>query len=626
MRVRSDDYAEVTAETADGQEVRAMVFSDPSGSNALNLMSAMGALGERAQKAAVGSAQLAAYDTLDGLYEQYKVFPPPVLPVYYTELYRRSVSQRACIDARVSAVAQQGWRIRPRSEANPFMQHEGSSKPQDQTKMDWDLHDRIMEVFEGGQPDYSFSDMVAEVWQDFCTTGNGYVEVIRDSSGKLVRFAAARSVTMRISKPVDGVDGFVQVRGTRQQWFARYGSGVKSVVLKRRDQPSLKAGTVDLLDRDPLFVPKTFYRAGECPSSLKFATSDLSDLIAKADENAEVAMNVNEMFHFACISPKDTPYGEPPILAAITDYLIAQNVATFLLSYFDNATIPRCVFWVKGDGRLNEKVLTTIENWIGSQNKIDALNQMLVVEVPSDTEIQIDRLSSEQLKDDSGLMAPRLASQKQIYIANRTPGSIVFALDGLNRAVSEEADRKYIEFVVRPDQRMIEQKFNAIIKHEFGSDDWVLDLMVPDLTIMAERRAMWQMLLTRGTLSINEVRQELRLAPIEGGDVPFLLVPGQGLVPIPALSEPNRTQAILDQGRDAMSTGNVKTPPRGDGDSEDTGKVLVLDSDVSRSLPVTVQVELALALEEMGLLSDDLKKALPLAYPTSEDPVSESVV
>lgn len=620
MRYISDEYAEFDAKTADGDQLRAIVFADPDGSSAVQLMKAMGVFGARMQKAAEYSSQIPIYDNMTGHYTEYGVVEPPVHPVYYAELYRRGGAHRACVDARVAAVTQQGWRIRPRSEVNPYSQPDGGTKPIDPEDLDMDVHDAIVELFDGGQPDYSFSDLLAAVWQDYCVTGNGYVELIRDSSGKLVRFAHAKSVTMRISKPIDGVEGFVQVRGNHRQWFVKYGYDAKSIVMRRKDRGALTHKSKELLDLPPLLVPERFYKAGECPSDLPFVSSDVDDAIAKAKKSDRVAMRVNEMIHFSCPSPKDTPYGEPPILSAIEDYLIAQNVAMFILSYFDNATVPRCAFFVKGDGRLNQNVINVIEKWISSQNKLDALNQIMVLEVPSDTEIQIERLSSEQLKEDSGLLQPRTYSNKRIYIANRTPASIVFDMEGLNRAVSEEADRKFIQFVVRPDQRIIEQKFNAIIKREFGTDEWVLDLNVPDLTIMQERRELWNTLLTKGVLSINEVRRELRLPPIVGGEVPILLVPGQGNVPVSALADPEATQEVLDRGREAMATGNVKTPPR----NTPAAKVAVLPSDVSRDLPSHVQLELASFIEQLGVSGEDLRKAFPMAYPGGEDNVNES--
>lgn len=619
--VDGDDVAEIESTSKDGHQMQAVVFSNPGVEGSTKWLAAIGRLGyAEMAKATTGSKQVSESDPMAGDYDLYAVIEPPVVPAYYAELYRRDPTHHACVDGRVAAVAQQGWRIRPRRELWPSVDVGG----EDPDEVDEDKRVEIIKVFDAGLPNYSFTDMLGAMYQDQCVTGNGWIEIIRDNDkdDTISRMEHAKSVTMRIARDLPG---FVQIRGRNKVWFARYGTDGKALLLERKKQEAIKHEGMAMISQNSVFVPKAV-KFETTINGLDLAPADLMSQLAVAKtDGEEIAVSVNEMLHFKTASPKDTEYGEPGILSAIEDYLIAQNVRMFLLSYFDNATIPRCAFFVKGEGRLNESVLKTLDSWFQTQNKLDVLNQTLVVDIPADTEIQIERLSSEHLGTDGSLIRPREVSDRQIYKADRTPPSIVFDLEGLNRAVSGEADLKFVQFVVRPEQRMLEQRFNALIEREFDTRDLVLDLLVPDLTMMAERRQLWQMLSIRGIMSINEIRKELQLPPIDGGDVPILLIPGQGYIPISAFDDPDAVKAMLERGREDMESGNIKTPPQGGGgEGTAAGKAIVIPSEATQALSPEAQAEMSHILEQLSVANvDDLQHAFPEAYPDSSRVVED---
>lgn len=591
-----------TFDTADGSKIKAAVISFPrESSETLRLLAGL----DRLSKA--DSQQLAPTDGLKAYYDAYAVEPPLVLPYQYAELYRRDDTMRACVDARVEAVARQGWRIRPRAEVWP------SARQQDmgaEVDLDYDLQEKIAAMFEGGLPDYDFSEMLGDCWQDRLCTGNGYVELIRDTKGTLVKLARVPSVTMRIAQYLPG---FVQQRGSNKQWFRRYGHEFKAIRLERKDQAALttKSGQ-ELITPQPLFLPREFVQKAEG----EIVSNDFNHWLSKAKKNGdEIFTTVPEVMWFKITSPKDTSYGEPPILSAIESYLGGQNARLFMQSYFDNATVPRMAIFVKGDGSLNSAVLQNIEQWMKGQTKLDALNQTLVCEVGSDSEVQIERLSSEQLKDDGGFIRYKEACSQAIRRAYRTPPSVTFDIENLNNAVSSEADRKFLEFVVRPEQRLIEARFNNLIEREFGSREWVLDLSVPDLTMMAEKRALWDMLLQRGSISVNEVRRELGMPPIAGGNIPILFIPGQGYVPLNAFADPDAVDEMLDESRQQMETSNLQTPA----DEDLQGKVIAINLEAGRELPPDVQKVFAHVTEQLKAGTPEARAtAFPEAFPSDE--------
>ena len=577
--------AELEVINAKGQTVKAHVFADPNGSLANKFMFAMGRLTGKAGE----SNQLDRFDRGGLLAQKLAVVRPPVLPEMYAELYRKDPTNRACIDAKVRSVAMQGWQIRPRNQVSPAFDGGGAGEPVT-GDLDYAVRDAIIEVFENSMPEFSFTTMMAAVWTDVEAEGDGYVEILRKNNGKIHAFLPTKAVTMRIARHVPG---YVQIRGQHKRWFAQYGYDYDAIVLERENR---KAATSDdgrfTIEADPVFLPKNFTKA-KTGDMIAKAGGDLGELMGAAvDDGAEVQVSANEMIRFSVATPKDTVYGEPPILSAIEDFLTAQNIRMFMLSYFDNATIPRMAIFVKGSDALTSETVGAIETWIKSQNKLDALNEVLVVEVGEGSDVQIEKLSSEQLGDGGSFLECRQAADRSIAIAHHTPPSIIFDIYDLNNAVSKEADRRFIETVVRPKQRMIEDQFNYVIQQEFGTRDWVLDLKVPDLTELDSRRQLWQMLLTRGAVTINEVRRELQLGDVEGGDVPFLLVPGQGLATLKNISE---------GGVSEVSTPD--NPPVAGGQMGATGKATSHEYECAA----------ASAAEVLGLTLDQIKEAFPQA-------------
>jgi len=608
-------------EDKDGNLVKAAVISDPTGSAAQRFLYIMGRMGKANKTDSVGRVVSSQIDAIDGMrdyYDMNAVVEPPVLPHFYTALYLRDATMRASVDALVEAVVKQGWHIRPRQEIWPVSTAGRTPSKASSPHPDESKRDEIVAVLEAGLPEYSFSEMLAAMFQDYYCTGNAYMELMRDAQGRLAKMADAKSVTMRIAK---NVPGFVQVKGSRKQWFVKYGvEDARAIRLVRRDTADFQLDGKAVMPRLPVFIPA---EDGEGAFIAKADIRDgywygsIFDWMKKAQKDGdEIQVPVHEMMHFAIRSPRDTVYGEPPIISAIEDYLGAQNARLFMLSYFDNATVPRLAIFIKGEGGLNRKVLSTIDEWIKTQNKLDALNQVLVLEIGEETDIQIERLSSEHLSDSGGYLQFREDADRGVLRAYRVPPPVVFNTRDLNRATSQEMDRRFLEYVVRPEQRVIEQRFNYIFEREFGTRDWVLDLEVPDLLDLQEKRELWDMLLSRGAASINEIRAELHMPRLPGGDEPILYIAGQGYTPLSAFVSPQKVKETIESSRKQMVSGNMKTPPRG----VPTEKAAVVVAEKPSTLPPDAQQTMATILEDLGVANpDDIQKAFPEAFTPAVD-------
>ena len=105
---------------------------------------------------------------------------------------------------------------------------------------------------------------------------------------------------------------------------------------------------------------------------------------------------------------------------------------------------------------------------------------------------------------------------------------------------------------------------NTVFK-AMGVRNWVLEFRQPNIAMEQEKHRLWLEWLKRGALTINEVRgQLLSLPPIEGGNTPFINVPGQGLAPVAAALKASLQSALTSAGgRPGKAPGTPKMPPKG---------------------------------------------------------------
>jgi capsid portal protein len=476
------------------------------------------------------------------------VSQPSVRPEYCTRLYRSGGMHKACIDAKVSDTVGLGWRIRPRAELFPRASdlQPGAAKPN--IKEQAVVEDFLDLGLENGSME-SFTDINVQMALDYESAGQGYVEIARDDSGAVNGLFSVKGETFRIAAK-GPQDGFWQNRNGKWRYFAPYtgkqGVKVAGVVSK-----------AESTDDGVLYVPLRWsfdVRDGEdIPRHM--------DFVSKAGEPDNV--RANEILMFKRPTPKDTHYGEPDIIAGIEDYLIAQGVRLFVRNYFDAGAIPRLILYMTGEEQLSDELLKQLSIILDQKGSINTLNSMPMLRLPEGTTIGKLPLTDSHLTDNSSMLSLRDRSELYVAMAHRVPLSALPAIIGeqtVNRATSDSANRRYVSSVIRPRQRYIEDRWNFMFRKELGIRDWVLDFEIPDLLDTKTKYEIWQIGISNGWLSINEVRAQLNLPPVKGGENPALRIAGQGIIPVPEIEN---VKAGAKPG-DLMATGNQKTPSKED--------------------------------------------------------------
>jgi len=580
----------------------------------------------KAEGMAGGSAQIGE-DQLKAIraYDKFgAVATPPVDPNTYVSLADEP-TVHACIEAKVVNICQQGYKIRPRWELAVLDQslapmgdlYGADASNTDPKKIRGQL-EKAETFLSLGMPDYPFPDMLASMWRDLETIGQGFIEFSRTADDEINGMYPCKAVTIRHLK--DG-SGYLQIRGGKRKFFAKYtannNSRARSVKVRRLKQILGSGRGNDYL----IDVPIAWGTASIGIDGQLFGR-------VLEDEGDEAAEKVTELLCMKKDTAKDTVYGEPDTLSAAYDLFGAKYAAQFNANYFENATVPRLAIIVRG-GELSDEIVKSIQQWMNEQNQIDALNQVLIIEVPG-TNVEIDRwdLSVSQLNE-SGFNDFRVLCDERIMRAHRVPPSIIASLVGLNRAVSQEANWRFLSNVVRPEQRRIEARFNYIFREDLGIKDVVLDLAVPELISELERAEILSVLMGRGVISINEVRRFYGRPPVKGGDEPLLNSLGVGFLPVSLVEEVVRMNVGVmpedDEDGEGKPSSNVssqlQTPPSSAPIFQlpDANKALFNALAVGQLQPEQ-QREMALILEDLGL-----KKMAKFVPETEEDDDVEMV-
>jgi capsid portal protein len=454
----------------------------------------------------------------------------------------------------------------------------------------------VADFLESAMPNSSFQETLMAMWQDVESLGQGYLEISREKKGgKPDGIYHMPSVTVKILQ--DGT-GFVHTRGGKNRLFARYqpkgipAANVKVATRKRTGDQRFNENKGE----ERFLMVEGWVRGAKDAKPQGYET----ELLERAEKGSQYEVSTNELLMFKKPTPYDTNYGEPDIISVMYDAIGGQLSAIFNMDFFERNAVPRLMIIAQG-GVVGAETIARIQEFVNNANPMEVLNQILLIDVADEnTKITVEPIGIKELSEAS-FLDYRKMTDEHIMRAHLTPPSMV-AGGGEGTA----ADFRFIAQVVRPSQRTIETRINYLIDKEFNIQSWCIDLPVPDLLGDQTRSVIFDTLLRRGALTIDEVRSQIGLGPIPGGDIAFILVPGSGAVPVEGLLQVKDAIASgVHTPGDITATSNKKTP-------ETTNPVFkaVEIADVGRTFDAVTQQELALILEQLG--ADDPRLVIEL--------------
>jgi PBSX family phage portal protein len=410
--------------------------------------------------------QLTAYDLL-------QVVTPPYDLDMLAKLFEMNAAHNAAVTMKAINIVGLGWDW-VLSERVKFELSQTQKKSQKQYEAKLATYEleklELSEQFEDLCEDETFTEIMTKMWTDVESIGGGYIEVGRNNKGVVNYLGHIPSQTLRVRA---SKDGFIQMVANKYVFFRNFG---------------------DLETPDPLGKDKS----------------------------------PNELIYIKKYSPNSTYYGVPDIIAALPAALGDKFAKEYNLDYFENKTVPRYAFILKG-AKLSAKAEQTLVNYFKNELK-GKHHGTLYVPIPAGfgQQVEAEFKAIEVGVQSASFMEYTKENRLEVLMVHRVPPGKVGIHEKTNLAVSRDADKTFKEQVCGPEQERVEKKINKLVK-EF-TEDLKLKFKEADLIDADIQSRIHDRYLRTQVLVPNDVLQDLgRSTRADGSQpLPYMKGPNEG--------------------------------------------------------------------------------------------------
>jgi PBSX family phage portal protein len=394
-------------------------------------------------------------------YDAFGVMTPPHNLEGLAKVYESMSSPHyAAINAKVSNIVGLGYRLVETTKTKRSLEKlDGNEKKLKNVRLALNQHrDDLLDAIEEFNDEDSFTETLIKVWLDYEVTGNGYIEIGRKRDGTVGYVGHVPSVTMRVRRQRDG---FVQISGSKAQFFSNFG---------------------DTSKRNPI------------------------------GEGAP-----NEIIHIKKHTPTNSYYGTPDIIAAEGAVASSIYVQNFNLEFFENKAVPRHLITLKGANLgqgAQADLLSFFETGLKGQH-----HRSLFIPLPADTignTVEFDIEPIDAKIQEGSFTKLKEQNRNEILSAHRVPITKVDAAAASSLSTARDADKTFKEQVCGPMQKIMEKKLNRIIKTM--TDAFELKLNEMTLTDADTQSKIDERMVKNGIWTANEVRTRDGMPSLPGGD------------------------------------------------------------------------------------------------------------
>jgi len=349
--------------------------------------------------------------------------PPPFNPLIWAQTLKINTRLARCVRTFARNTVGLGWSIEPIHPVTEETPKEVREAIKEQTHV-------LRSFFNRPNPLMPLSEIFYLEKVDEEATGNGYVEVVRNNGGNIVRLFHVPAVTVRRRIIKDGqkveVSGFVQLRGSQKRYFKDFG------------------------DRRAMDAMTGKYTEGDTP--------------LPADRRA------TEIIHFLIYDPSSSYYGAPRYAPASTAIAGNRQAAIRNVNFFENDAVPRMALLVSG-GKINADGMQQIEDFVRAKGRgVENAHRVMIVQVEpfkvgfqSQNKVMVDlKPLTVGVTEDASFSQYREANDEEVREIFGL-GQIFFKAEGANRANAQVSREITNEQELEPDRLAKEYVINQTI-------------------------------------------------------------------------------------------------------------------------------------------------------------------
>lgn len=344
----------------------------------------------------------------------------------------------------------------------------------------------------------SFTQLLFAVKYDEETTGNGFIEVDRDRTGRITGLYHVPAYTMRRKRDKSG-------------WLQERPGAISNLYSSTRQ---IAPGYVEFYNFGDKYDPDT---GALRPNRQPF---------------------VNEIIHIPIYNARTTFYGMPRDIAALATYAGDEMARNQNVKYLTNAAVPEIALIFEVDAAAMERMFGDQPVRIEVPESVRAQMEEHfrynlsaphyhpgIFHLPMGVRLRIERLS--QPNRDAAWSSYRTANKMETLRAWRTPAVVIGDAEAAQYATAAVQKHIYLEQVIEPEQRKYAEllmnflwpEVTSIPEAAAGPDgngidpEWfALRFVKMSVADKAVDATVHNIYLTQGVLDANEVREEIGYA------------------------------------------------------------------------------------------------------------------
>ena len=433
-------------------------------------------------------------------YGLFDVIEPPYNLYALAKIYEVSSANYASINAKVANTVGLGYDLDPSPKLMEMIEATDSQDELLRLRRNMQkAKNRTLDWIESRNDEETFTNVLMKVWTDVESTGNGFIEIGRKTTGEIGYVGHIPASTIRVRRLRDG---FVQSVGGKYTFFRNFQDAAPNPITN---------------DGRP-----------------------------------------NELIHIKKYTPTNTYYGIPDIVPSKNAMAGSEFASRFNLEYFENKAVPRYIFWLKGakmSREAQDKLFEFFQGNLRGQN-----HRTVVIPLPGDTPDNKVEMKMEPIEagiQDSSFNNYRKGNRDEILMAHRVPISKIGSGEGISLANARESDRTFKEQVTRPAQQALEKKINKIINEK--TDAFRFKFNELTLTDEDTQSKIDERYLRMQVITPNEVRTRMGMSSLPDGDE-VIQLNAQAKAEATAQATGNRERDQQRQGNSADGAGTGRNP------------------------------------------------------------------